>query len=104
MDRIYRALADPTRRRILRLLAAGERTQSGIVQEFAVSQPAIVKHLRILKSAGLIRERREGRWSYYHLEEEAVAAAYGAMRLEWETLLQQHLEGLKRYVESRKED
>ncbi|MEW6047614.1 MAG: metalloregulator ArsR/SmtB family transcription factor [Bacillota bacterium] len=98
------ALSDKTRRRILRLLAFGELTQADIVRHFAMSQPAIVKHLRVLKRAGLIRERRSGRWCYYRLDHDAAKAAYEQMRREWETILALRLESLKRHVETPEED
>ena len=104
MDRIYRALADPTRRRILRMLAEGERTQSDLVAALGVSQPAVVKHVRALREAGLIHERREGRWCLYSLNEETAARAYAELRREWEELLGRRLADLKRYLESPKED
>ena len=57
----FAALADPTRRRILALLAEGERTVSEIAAEFPVSRPAISKHLRVLRRSGLVVEERRGR-------------------------------------------
>lgn len=54
LDRTFAALADPTRRAILARLASGEATVTELVQPFAMSQPAISKHLRILEQAGLI--------------------------------------------------
>ncbi len=54
------AISDPTRRRIVELLARGERTTGQIVAEFKVSAPAISQHLNVLREAGLIRTRAEG--------------------------------------------
>lgn len=54
------ALADPTRRRIVELLAKRERTTGELVDEFDVSAPAISQHLSVLREAGLVRTRAEG--------------------------------------------
>lgn len=54
LDRTFAALADPTRRAILARLASGEATVTELMQPFAISQPAISKHLRVLEKAGLI--------------------------------------------------
>lgn len=54
------ALADPTRRRIVELLAAGERTAGELVDQFDLSAPAISQHLKVLREAGLVTVRVEG--------------------------------------------
>jgi DNA-binding transcriptional ArsR family regulator len=59
---IFAALADPTRRKILTLLADGEKTVSQLAEPFAITQPAISKHLRVLERAGLIERGREAQW------------------------------------------
>ena len=58
----FAALADPTRRAILARLAAGERTVSELAEPFAMSLPAVSKHLRVLERAGLIVQGREAQW------------------------------------------
>lgn len=58
---VFRALADPTRRAILDVLRRGERPVGDIASEFVVSRPAVSKHLRVLRQARLVSERREGR-------------------------------------------
>jgi DNA-binding transcriptional ArsR family regulator len=60
-ERAFRALADPTRRRILRVLGGGEMRAGDIAGRFDVSRPAISRHLRILVEAGLVRSRKSGR-------------------------------------------
>jgi DNA-binding transcriptional ArsR family regulator len=65
---VFRALADPTRRAVFERLAGGEMTVSALKQGFAVSQPAISQHLATLRGAGLVRERRDGRFAYYSLD------------------------------------
>lgn len=57
----FRALADPTRRGILELLNEGSRSVVEIADRFPISRPAVSKHLRILKEAGLVKEQRSGR-------------------------------------------
>lgn len=56
------ALADPTRRAILSRLAEGEATVKELAEPFAISGPAITKHLKVLERAGLITRGREGQW------------------------------------------
>jgi DNA-binding transcriptional ArsR family regulator len=65
-DTLFKTLADPTRRAIFeRLCRTGEQTVWMLTDEARVSQPAVSKHLRVLKLAGLVRERREGRQTHY---------------------------------------
>jgi DNA-binding transcriptional ArsR family regulator len=69
---VFRAVADPTRRRILDLLAASDRSVGEIVERFAMSQPAISQHLRVLSDAGLVGRRRVGRLGVYRLRPERL--------------------------------
>lgn len=62
-----RALSDPTRREILNLLKKDSMSAGDISGHFDMSVPAVSKHLSILKDAGLIRDRREGKFIYYEL-------------------------------------
>src|SRR5437763_16888699 len=61
LDRTFAALADPTRRRILADLASGDQCVTRLARPYAMSLPAISKHLRVLERAGLLRRRRYGR-------------------------------------------
>lgn len=70
---LFRALADPTRRAVYERLARGEMTVAALKSGFAVSQPAISQHLAVLKAAGLVAERREGRHAYYRAEPDGLA-------------------------------
>ncbi len=70
----FSALADPTRRAVLDLLRAGTRPAGEIARAFPVSRPAISKHLRILRRAHLVEERREGRHRMYQLNPEPLKA------------------------------
>ena len=70
---IFAAIAQPKRREILRLLAAGELSAGTIASQFAVTQPAISQHLGVLKKAGLISERRDGTRRLYSVRPEGLA-------------------------------
>lgn len=69
----FRALADPTRRAVFERLTAREMSVSQLTARFEVSQPAISQHLATLKAAGLVTERREGRFAYYRAAPEGLA-------------------------------
>jgi DNA-binding transcriptional ArsR family regulator len=75
--RVFKALADPTRRQILQDLRAGELTAGEIVGRFTISAPSISRHLGLLKGAGLVEERREGNRIHYRLVEERLALCVG---------------------------
>jgi DNA-binding transcriptional ArsR family regulator len=66
--RIFQALADPSRRAIFESLARGEAAVKELTARFAISQPAVSQHLTVLKDAGLIQGRREGRIVRYRVE------------------------------------
>ena len=68
LNRTFAALADPTRRRILRHLVQGERCVTDLARPFAMSLPAVSKHLRVLEKAGLVRRHRCGRVHRLQLE------------------------------------
>ncbi len=71
---LFGALGDPTRRALLELLRAAPRTVNDLARAFPMSRPAISKHLRILREAGLVAERRRGRNRLYRLVPEAIEA------------------------------
>lgn len=72
--RAFKVLADDTRLRILRHLAAGDCCVCELTSELSVAQPLLSFHLRILKEAGLVTDRRVGRWAYYALDAGALRA------------------------------
>jgi DNA-binding transcriptional ArsR family regulator len=73
-DNIFRALADPTRRSIFEeLTRQGEQTVHALTRYAGVSQPAVSKHLTVLKRANLVRHRREGRETHYQAQPNALA-------------------------------
>lgn len=98
LDLTFGALADPTRRAILAHLAHGEATVGELARPFAVSRPAISKHLRVLERAGLVQRARDGRVSRCELDAAPMREA-----AEWVERYREYWEGrldaLKRYVE-----
>jgi DNA-binding transcriptional ArsR family regulator len=99
-DVLFKALGDPTRRALYERLARdGEQTVHALTGPAGVSQPAVSKHLAVLKAAGLVRDRREGRETHYSAEPKALAplvdwmAHYGAF---WEGRLNRLEDLLKR--------
>lgn len=75
LDLTFAALADPTRRRIIQQLTAGETRVTELAEPFRISLPAISKHLRVLERAGLLRRRRAGREHRLQLNPEPMQAA-----------------------------
>ena len=69
----FAALADPTRRTIVELLAAGERSAGELASEFETSRPAVSRHLRVLREHGLVSAREHGRGRVYALEPAPLA-------------------------------
>ena len=72
-NRIFQALADPSRRAILVSLTGGEAAVKNLTARFDISQPAVSQHLATLKDAGLVSGRREGRCVYYRVEPRGMA-------------------------------
>jgi DNA-binding transcriptional ArsR family regulator len=74
-DLLFRTLADPTRRAIFeRLCREGEQTVGALTAHAGISQPAVSKHLRVLKQAGLARDRHQGRETHYSAEIRALGS------------------------------
>jgi DNA-binding transcriptional ArsR family regulator len=74
---VYFAIADPTRRALLlRLAKEGERNVSDLLEPFSISQPAVSKHLRILREANLVRSRKEGRERLYAIRPRNLRQVY----------------------------
>lgn len=92
LDRVFAALADPTRRAILARLAAGEATVNELVAPFALSQPTISKHLKVLEGAGLVSRGRSAQTRPVRLNAaplEGAAQWIGDYRRFWEESLDQ---------------
>ena len=71
-DKLFQALADASRRAILQSLTQGEAAVRDLTARFDLSQPAISQHLAVLKDAGLVVSRREGRLVYYRVEPQGM--------------------------------
>ena len=73
-DLLFKTLADPTRRALFeRLCREGEQTVGALTAQAGVSQPAVSKHLGVLKQAGLVRDRQDGRLTHYSAQRGALA-------------------------------
>jgi len=95
---IFRAIADPTRRQILGLLREGPRAVGDIAGNFRTSRPAISKHLRLLKSAGLVVARKRGTANICELNARPLKAVNVWLR-NYEAFWKDTLRDLKKYVE-----
>jgi ArsR family transcriptional regulator, arsenate/arsenite/antimonite-responsive transcriptional repressor len=71
-NQVFKALADPTRREILRLLGHGEMTAGELAEQFDMTKPSMSHHFTVLKEADLIRSRREGQQIWYSVDTTVV--------------------------------
>ncbi len=97
-EAVFRAIADPTRREILGLLRGGRQTVGAIAGNFRMSRPAISKHIRLLRSAGLVVSRRHGTTSICELNAKPLRAVNEWLR-DYEVFWDESLRNLKQYVE-----
>ncbi|HXY13939.1 MAG TPA: metalloregulator ArsR/SmtB family transcription factor [Terriglobales bacterium] len=95
----FSALADPTRRAVLDLLRQGSQPAGRIAQAFPVSRPAISKHLRLLRQAHLVEQRREGRLRVYQLNPEPLKAVDSWLE-QYRSFWRTSLTNLKAFVEA----
>jgi DNA-binding transcriptional ArsR family regulator len=79
----FDALGDPNRRAIVELLAAGDRSVSELAGALPISRPAVSRHLRLLKEAGLVADRAEGTRRLYRLDDEGIAAVREYLEQVW---------------------
>jgi DNA-binding transcriptional ArsR family regulator len=94
---LFEAIAQPKRRQILRILAASDELSAGeVAAHFAVTQPAVSQHLKVLKEAGLVRERREGTRRLYSVRPDGFADLHSFLA----DVLPAGLERLKRAAEA----
>jgi len=103
-DVAFGAVADGIRREILRRLRAGERKAGEIAAGFDVSWPAISRHLRVLKQAGLVHERKQGRERYYSLNRQRLREAFGTWVAAFDLMWKESLETLKQQLESQSQE
>jgi DNA-binding transcriptional ArsR family regulator len=79
----FEALGDPNRRRILHLLSTGEKAVGEIAEAMPISRPAVSRHLRLLKDAGLVDEHPRGTRRLYHLQEQGIRAVQAHLEDIW---------------------
>jgi DNA-binding transcriptional ArsR family regulator len=98
-DATFSALADPTRRALLELLRRGSQPAGRIAQAFPISRPAISKHLRLLRRAHLVEQRREGRHRFYQLNPEPLKTVDSWLE-QYRSFWEASLANLKAFVEA----
>jgi len=79
----FDALGDEHRRAIVELLRAGDRSVQQLADDLPISRPAVSRHLRLLKRAGLVADRREGTRRLYRLHDEGIAAVHAYLQQVW---------------------
>lgn len=92
LDRVFRALADPTRRAVVERLGAGPAAVTELARPFGMALPSFVQHLSVLEESGLVRSRKRGRVRTYQLSPNPLAAAerwLDGQRALWERRLDQ---------------
>lgn len=100
---VFEVIAEPSRRRILELLAEGERPVGELVEHVALSQPAVSKHLRTLREAGLVEVRGEAQRRVYRVRPQPLQAVdhwLSPYRRMW----QDRLDDLERHMETMNDD
>jgi DNA-binding transcriptional ArsR family regulator len=98
---VFNALADPIRREILDLLRVTDRTAGDLAGRFPVTRPAVSRHLRVLRSAGLVIQRKEAQSRFYRLAPEPLREVdkwLDAYRVFWAA----RIHDLKRYLEEKR--
>jgi DNA-binding transcriptional ArsR family regulator len=99
-DGVFRAIADPTRREILGILRVGQRTVGEIAENFRMSRPAVSKHLRLLRSAGLVTMREDGTWRLCGLNAKPLRAVNDWLQ-DYALFWGESLHSLKSYMEEK---
>jgi DNA-binding transcriptional ArsR family regulator len=99
LDRTFSALADPTRRAIVQRLADGEASVTELAAPFAMSLPAVSKHLKVLEKAGLISRGRRAQWRPCRLEPEPLKEASDWLQ-EYRRLWEERLDRLDEYLQT----
>jgi DNA-binding transcriptional ArsR family regulator len=98
---VFRAIADPTRRQILSLLRGGRHTVGEIAGNFRTSRPAISKHLRVLRSAGLVKTQRDGTARVCQLNAAPLRAVDQWLQ-DYRVFWRETMRNLKQYVEEKR--
>jgi DNA-binding transcriptional ArsR family regulator len=97
-DKIFQALADPSRRAIFETLTRGEAAVKDLTARFDISQPAVSQHLAALKNAGLVNARREGRLVYYQVEPRGMKPLIDWIR-HYQAFWTEHIDRLEQLLE-----
>lgn len=84
MDAALRALAEPNRRQILELIRHRELTAGAIAREFRITRPAVSQHVKVLREAGLVNERRDGTRRFYRVRPDGLAELRAFLESFWD--------------------
>jgi DNA-binding transcriptional ArsR family regulator len=103
LDRVFRALGDPTRRAVLRRLSAGSAPVSELARPFGMALPSFTQHLGVLEECGLVRSRKVGRIRTYRLAPQPLKAAERWM-VQQRALWERRLDQLDNYLLELKEE
>ena len=98
LDHVFHALADPTRRAVLRELTRGRRSVGQLAEPFPMSFAAVTKHIQVLEKAGLVRKVRQGKFVQCRLQGQPLRLASDwieQQRVYWQT----QLDGLERFLD-----
>ncbi len=99
LTNVIHAIADPTRRRLLELVATGERPVKSLADAFDMTRPAISQHLHILRQAGLVTERKVGREHYYTLRAAPLRDVHDWIQ-QYERFWHERLDALGEYLDN----
>ena|SRR5436190_20332828 len=105
LDRVFQALSDPTRRRVVERLSRGAASFGDLAKRFAMAPPSVLQHLRVLEACKLIRSRKQGRVRVYHVSPARLRSAERWMEQQrefWERRLKQLDEYLYRLKEMKR--
>lgn len=100
---VFKAIGDPTRRGILDLLAQSERSVNELTDAFPMSQPAMSQHLKVLREAGLVAPRKDGRRRLYRVEAGPLREVYDWVQ-HYERFWDEKLDALGRFLDETEED
>jgi ArsR family transcriptional regulator len=103
---IFKALSDKTRLRIIKLLEHGELCVCDIVAALEMVQPKVSFHLRVLKKAGLIKDRKQGKWMHYRLDESDIFKRFvtvSVIEKISDTMVREDHERLERFMKNKSE-
>jgi len=103
---IFKALSDKTRLRIIKLLEHGELCVCDIVAALEMVQPKVSFHLRVLKKAGLIKDRKQGKWMHYRLDESDIFKRFvtvSVLEKISDTMVKEDYERLERFMKNKSE-